>query len=1200
MGLSGPIPAAIYDLETLEELHLGENALTGEIPAAIANLANLQVLLLYANDLQGDIPPEIGSIAPLRALGLQANALTGSIPPELGNLSNLYDLDLSGNELTGPLPPQLGALSQLEFVFLYSNQLEGRIPSELGELSKLRYFSLSDNRFSGPIPESFRGLTTLEQLNLSGNTLDGSIPSWIGELTQLTTLALDVNEFTGQIPASITNLSKLTYLGVGENQLTGPLPDFSRMTDLLYLRASYNRLSGPIPASIGALTNLLELYLNDNAFTGQLPREFGNLTNADFLALSNNSIEGSIPPEVGKLKKAYLLSLWGNRFSGTIPREIGDMSGLQFLELSFNALRGPIPREITKLTNLDDQRSDFAFNALFTSDPDVRAFVNRKHYDGAFEGTQTVTPTNVRLGQMTDRSATLSWTPILYNYDGGGYQVTATKSQGTGAPVIATTNSKEEDSITVRNLEAGTPYTFRVAAVTHPTQYQENLLVSDPSPAVSGTTGARIIAPPEVVVTDQPQGMVQVDGVEVVGDSFTLTNFGDLPATIRFELGGDFFTVQPAEFTLNGLASRVVTLRSIARPPGTHYGHVLVRGEGVGESVFASVVLLSVSRPAGSVVAEPISTTIELAGAAGSEQVGIAQFRNSGTARLTGIVVSDQPWIVPDPQPINIEPGTIGSVGFRVVRSRRPAGSSGALIANLSLVYVDGGSFIRGGVGTLQVPTGGVTVSKVTIIDTTRPPVAPGSIPGISAGELPLFIAGIANLGNLRSDLSLINAAGGSVIRDLKLYFTTGSTTNIASLPNLGASEAVSLLNIASNVYGASDVVGTLQIRTLDWESMTAESKITAVTPDGTFSGSTPVFRGDRSAQPSQRTYLAGVAQGADLFVQETAGAPTTVTIDFLNAGGGTVSTRVEPVAPFALLELRAAVPAGAATAVITNAGPSGYVSAYARMADPSGDTWSVVDWSRFYRYTGSEAVRIPLADGRGGGGKRRAVRSDAVTPRNSTDLVLFNPGVDDVGARIQVIDADGTVHERGVDVAGRATVTVRDVASGSSSPTAHVVVIPEEGALAVTARSARTSVGSAIPVLSATAGLRLGQSQVFSDLEDSAGGTVAAATPATFRTSYGLVETTGAPVTVRARIVISETNALVSATTSRTFPLGPRQQVFLPELLRSFAGDARDTTFGDLHNLVLELEVIEGSGSVVPFVVVTDNGTGDSIVRVQ
>ena len=1194
-GITGTIPPELYRLTNLEELYLAQNQLEGTISPEIGKLQNLVRLALNGNTLTGTIPVDLTTLTRLEDLDLLVNRLSGSIPPEIGRLQNLRYIDLAANLLDGPVPAQLGDLTRLTFLSLYENDLEGSIPSELGKLTELTTLYLGGNRLTGSIPDSLRSLAKLRALSVNGNRLSGPVPSWIGDLRALEELNLSENRLGGPLPAGFSALEKLQLLSLYDNEISGPLPDFARMTGMRNLFLSRNQFSGRIPESIGAMTELIDFSADFNALSGPLPREIGNLTKLTFLSLTENSLDGPIPAEIGALRSAYNISLDGNRFEGTIPRQIGDLSeNLIYLGLALNALRGPIPAEITRLTRLQDGASDFSYNALHTTSTAVREFVNRKQYDGDFELTQTVPPTDVQVSATTDRSATLTWTPIRYSWDPGGYRVTVSKSSG-GSPIaVPVTANKDATSITVRNLDPSTRYFFTVSTVTHPHPYQKNLIVSDDGASLQATTGERVIAPADVVVSEFPEGLVQIDGVEAVPDSFTLTNFGDVSTTVELERGGDFFTIDQTQLTLAGGASRTVTLRSTPQVPGTYWGHVVARGQGVAEDTIAYVVLLSVKRPAGTVVARPVEATIELSGAPGSDSVGVAQFRNTGTADLTGIVVSDQPWVVPDPQPITISPGQTGAVGFRVVRSKRPSGADGALSASLSLVYVDGGA---GSVVEIADGTAGVSVSKVTIIDTTKPPVSTGSIPPLGPGEIPLFVPGIAALGSLRTDLSLINAFSGPSIGDLKLYFSTGAATSVASLQPLKTSESVNFVNLAGNIYGVANGTGTLQIRSRSWSSIVTDAKVTAVTPAGTYSGAIPVFRGDRSIRTAEVIHLAGVAAGGDLFVQETGGSPATVGISFLDAAGNAVgSTMTETVGSYALRELRGVIPANAATAVITNGG-GGTVTAYARLTDAAtGDSWSVVDWGRFYRYPTDEAVRVPFADGpaAGGGGKRRSVRTTSVGPepgatRAATDLVLFNPTTVEVRATVQLVAADGSATDRSVAVAPRATITLRDIGATASSSTAHAVVTPLRGHLVVTARSHAGSRGTAVPVLAASQGLRIGQSQVFSGVPDSAA----------FHTAYGLVETGGSPVTVRARILIGESFSLVTATTTRTFQLAPRQQVFLPELLRSFAGALRDE-LGDLHDLTLEFEVTSGDGAVVPFLITTDTGTGDSSMTMQ
>lgn len=1178
LKLTGSVPDELFEATTLQSLKLSDNELSGPIPASLAKLTDLELLSIYSNHFSGPVPPALTTLSKLQVIEAESNELTGAIPPELAQLTNLTSLDLAENELTGGIPVSLATLAHLEYLSLYENQLTGGIPPQLGALTNLTVLFLGGNPLGGTIPDDLRHLTKMEQFTAYGCGLTGTIPFWIGEWPQLTDLRISENELTGALPPGFVQLDLLEYLDVGNNQLGGPLPDFAHLTHLRYLTIDNNSFSGPLSPSFGLLTALIDARMERNEITGPLPHEIGNLSSIVYLNLSQNHLDGTLPPELGQLSTLQYLVLGGNRFTNTIPREIGNLPNLGFLDLSFNALRGPIPKEITKLTGLADGQAQLQYNALFTSDASVREFVNAKQSGGDFEETQTVAPTNVHVATATDRNATLTWTPIPYDFDEGGYQVAVRKSSG-GAPVAyVTTSSKYAESVIVRNLDPATQYFFTVATVSHPHDFQQNLIVSDASPGVATTTLPHTPAPADVDVTELPSGLVQIDGVEVISDGFALTNFGDVATSLTIDRGDDFFTVTPSELVLAAGETKTIALHAVSKPAGSYYSGVVVHGAGTGNGLLLDIVMLSTARPSGSVVAQPVTSRVEIAGAANGDGVGVAQFRNAGTAPLTGVVVSDQPWVEPSHDAITIEPGSIATINFQVRRSRRAAGE-GTFVANLRLVYVNGTTFSGDVRRLLDTGTSGVSVSTVTVVDTTQPNVTTGSIPSLGTGELALFVAGLRSSGGARTDLALVNAAGAPGISDLRLYFTHGLTTNIAALAPLDAAKTLSLENLTASIYGTTDS-GTLQIRTTGWEGLSAGAKVTNVTTGGTNAGTIPVFRGDRGVSSGQSMYLTGLASPGDLVLQNLSGASTVAHIVYLDAAGQTIATRDETLDPWAMVERDETLPANTATAILTS--NSGAITAYARLRDASGDAWSVVDWSAFYGYPRTAAVRVPYADGGSESGRRRVARHDTA-PHFATQLALFNPGTAAARARIDVIDAAGTTASHEVTIAPKATLLQSNAGSSSHTATANVIVTPLEGEVVATARSRSANGGTAIPVVSATSGLRLGQTTTFSALDDTAAQ----------QTSYGFVETSNAAVTVRARIFISGSNALVTAVTERDFTLGARQQVLVPELLRSFAGPDRDS-LGDLHNLVLEIEIVDGAGSVVPFIIGTDAGTGD------
>ena len=78
-GLTGSIPAAIGDLDKLQQLDLADNALSGTLPSELENLVNLEALRLGQN-----------------------RALTGPLPSGLSDLSNVDTLTIGSTELCVP------------------------------------------------------------------------------------------------------------------------------------------------------------------------------------------------------------------------------------------------------------------------------------------------------------------------------------------------------------------------------------------------------------------------------------------------------------------------------------------------------------------------------------------------------------------------------------------------------------------------------------------------------------------------------------------------------------------------------------------------------------------------------------------------------------------------------------------------------------------------------------------------------------------------------------------------------------------------------------------------------------------------------------------------------------------------------------------------------------------------------------------
>jgi len=408
---------------------------------------------LSKNKLVGTIPASVGDFASLRML----------------SLNNSYDQpdDVNNNKLTGSIPPKMGSLSNLRGLYLFLNQLSENIPKELGNLSSLIDLGLQDNQLSGSIPPELGSLTNLQDLRLHTNQLTGSIPPELGSLTNLTKLWLGDNQLTGTIPSELGNLINLTSLGL-----------------------SFNQLDGAIPEELGDLVNLTELILQVNELSGTIPPALGNLGNLTVLHLNNNLLTEAIPPEFGNLTELTVLFLHNNHLSGSIPAALGGLTNMTHLYLSANQLSGSIPSEFQNFTNLEAGELFLNCNALYTTDSDLRTFLNSKQYDGDWESTQTLAPLNLAIGTPAETSVPLTWTAITYTGDTGGYEIYYATTSGGPYTLFETTADKTVETITVTGLEPETTYYFRLRTVTQPYEHNQNTVYSEYTAEVSATTAA--------------------------------------------------------------------------------------------------------------------------------------------------------------------------------------------------------------------------------------------------------------------------------------------------------------------------------------------------------------------------------------------------------------------------------------------------------------------------------------------------------------------------------------------------------------------------------------------------------------------------------------------------------------------------------------------------------------------------------------
>ena len=352
---------------------------------------------------------------------------------------------------------------------------------------------------SGPASDRF-GITVegghVTEIDLAFNNLTGTFPTdlvhhFLESLVNLETLDLHFNNLTGTIPPELGNMTSLEWIYLNQNDFTGEIPpELANLPNLLRLNVYGNNLTGTIPPELGNLSSLYFLDLYDNNLTGTIPPELGNLSNLVALSLHENQLSGSIPQQLGNLADLEFLNLYSNSLTGTIPPELGNLSKLRGLALNSNNLSGNVPAFLAS----PPDTVNLSYNCLYATQSAVLAAMETKHNNN-FMSTQTVAPENVT-AETIEYSGTeenrirVSWDPISYLGNEGGYQVFYRKTTDIGYHYYGMTTDKNISSMIVSNLEPGVEYTFLVDSFTWAHDNNQNDLQSRDSntpSAVSGT-----------------------------------------------------------------------------------------------------------------------------------------------------------------------------------------------------------------------------------------------------------------------------------------------------------------------------------------------------------------------------------------------------------------------------------------------------------------------------------------------------------------------------------------------------------------------------------------------------------------------------------------------------------------------------------------------------------------------------------------
>ncbi|QHO15044.1 Receptor-like protein [Arachis hypogaea] len=215
--LKGQIPLSLFHSCNLAYLDLSNNNLTGEFHEYIREYSRcaqkpLRILDMGWNEITGMVP-DLSQLQSLEQLRLGNNRLNGSIHEGIGQLSNLNELSLGNNFLTGLITEaHFSRLSNLDTLDLSHNALAFNVSVDWIPPFNLTIIYLASCKLGPNFPTWLHTQTKIEYLDISCAGISSTVPNWFWEpLPQMFYFNISHNRFRGKLKTQIYQLLNIVF-----------------------------------------------------------------------------------------------------------------------------------------------------------------------------------------------------------------------------------------------------------------------------------------------------------------------------------------------------------------------------------------------------------------------------------------------------------------------------------------------------------------------------------------------------------------------------------------------------------------------------------------------------------------------------------------------------------------------------------------------------------------------------------------------------------------------------------------------------------------------------------------------------------------------------------------------------------------------------------------------------------------------------